>query len=101
MKKFIEYFKDEASLLLHNRKNLTKVLFLVMLILALPIGLQILQQQQIFKSRAAVDPIVFKGDNVALRNGEWVALKPQCSLEIIAPFSPSSNVSSPVPSSSP
>ena len=81
MGEFLEYFK--------TKKNLVNLLVLGILVLALPIGINLIRQQQIFKSRAVADPIVFKGDNVALRNGEWVALKPLISLLLTSPLGPS------------
>lgn len=104
---FLTNFKDEAIDLLRNKKNLVNLLILGVLVLGLPIGIKIIQEQQILRSRAAGDPIVFKGANVAFRNNEWVALKPQISLELLSPFetaagaASSSNTSSNTSSSSP
>ncbi|MCL4366006.1 dockerin type I domain-containing protein, partial [Patescibacteria group bacterium] len=73
------------------KKNLVSVLILGILILALPLGITLLQRQQNIKSRANVDPIVFSGANVEQRNGNWVSLKPQISFELTSPLGPSAS----------
>lgn len=98
MGEFLKSFKDEASLLLRNKKNLAGLLILGILILAVPVGIDLIRHQQIIKSRAAADPIVFTGPNVVQRDGEWKAVKPQISLELTSPLGPPGTVS---PSSSP
>lgn len=102
MKDVLNFFKNEASFLLRNRKNFINIIVLVILILALPLGLNILRRQQIIKSRAAVDPIVFTGSNVRLKSdGTWVATKPQIQLQLTSPLGPPPGGSSPTPSPSP
>jgi len=81
MGEFLEHFKNEAKSLLLDKKNLANLLVLGILILAVPLGVDLIRKQQIIKSRAAADPIVFTGINVVQRNGQWMALKPQISLE--------------------
>lgn len=88
MGKFVEYFKQ--------KKNLANLLILGILVLAVPVGIKILQQQQIIKSRATADPVVFTGDNVTQQDGKWVAKKPQISLELISPLGPPPGSNPPV-----
>jgi|GEM_PF-2330083 len=87
---FLDYFK--------NKKNLANILILGILILALPLGINLIRQQQILKSRAAADPIVFT-QNAVLKNGQWFVVdrtKP-ISLEVTSPLGPPP----PVPAASP
>ncbi len=80
---------EEFKTFFKNRKNLISVLLLGILILALPLGIRQLQMQQIIKSRAATDPVVFTGPNVKQKgNGVWVATKPKISLQITSPLGP-------------
>ena len=62
MGELIDFFK--------NKKNLSNLLLLGILVLALPLGINLVRQQQIFKSRAVVAPIAFVGDNVKFQNGQ-------------------------------
>lgn len=55
-----------------NKKNLITLLILGILVLAIPLGLNLLHQQQILKSKATEDPILFKdaqGNPLPERNG--------------------------------
>ncbi|MBI4035997.1 hypothetical protein HY383_03530 [Candidatus Daviesbacteria bacterium] len=93
MREFLDLFK--------NKKHLISFLLLGILILALPLGIKLLSQQKIIQSRAANSPIVFKGDNVAQRNSQWVALKSKISLELTsslgAPGAPATSSALPIP----
>lgn len=82
MGEFLEFFK--------NKKNLATLLLLGILILALPLGINLIQKQQVLKSRATTDPIVIKGStDVYQVNGQWVAKKDaKISLEITSPLGP-------------
>lgn len=81
MGEFTDYFKQ--------KKNLLNLLVLGILVLALPLGIDLIRQQQILKSRAAVDPIVFTGANVQQKtDGTWVALQPQIALTLASPLGP-------------
>lgn len=104
MEEFLESIKSETKDLFRSKKNLINLLVLVILILALPLSVNLVRQQQIIKSQAAVDPIVFTGSNVEQRDGKWVALKPQISLELTSPLKPASQPTgtpSPTPPSTP
>lgn len=77
---FLDYFK--------NTRNLISLLVLGILILAVPIGINLVRQQQILRSRAAVDPIIFTGTGVSQRNGNWVSTTPQVSIKLTSPLGP-------------
>ena len=91
---FLENFKSDAKGLLRDKKNLINILVLGILILALPLGIDLIRRQQLLKSRAAAEPIVFAGANVAQRNingnMEWVILDATkgISLEFTSPLGP-------------
>lgn len=82
MGEFLDFFK--------NKKNLATLLLLGILILALPLGINLIQKQQTLKSRATADPIVIKGStDVYQVDGQWVAKKDaKISLEITSPLGP-------------
>lgn len=80
MGEFLNYFK--------RKDNLISLLFLGILALAIPLGMSILRQQQIIKSRANVDPIVLTGSNAQKKNGIWITTKPKVSLQLTSPLGP-------------
>ncbi|MBI2337639.1 hypothetical protein HYU95_00490 [Candidatus Daviesbacteria bacterium] len=80
MGEFLDYFK--------NKKALISLLILGVLVLALPLGVELVRRQQIFKSRASGEPIVFTGPNVEKKGDKWVAFKPQITVEITSPLGP-------------
>lgn len=82
MGEFLELFK--------KKNNLITLLILGILILAVPIGINLIKNQQIFKSRAGADPIVFTGTNVVSKNGQWMVIdsKKPISLELTSPLGP-------------
>lgn len=92
MREFIDFIKD--------KKNLITLLVLGILILAIPLGIKLISQQKIIQSRATNPPIVFKGVNVVQKNGQWLALKPQISLELTSALGAPGVSSSPSPSPS-
>jgi len=55
---------SELKSFISNKKNLISLLLLGILGLALPLIINLVQKQQIFKSRADIVPITFTGDNV-------------------------------------
>ncbi|MDO8573849.1 MAG: hypothetical protein Q7R77_03800 [Candidatus Daviesbacteria bacterium] len=77
MGEFLDYFK--------NKKNLANLLLLGILVLAIPLGVNLIKQQQILKSRATAAAIVFSGPNVKTIGSKTVATKPDVILEITAP----------------
>lgn len=81
MGEFLDFFK--------NKKNLINILILGILILALPLVVAGLRWQQIIKSRAVADPIVFTGTNVTKKNdGSWVARTATVSVQLTSPLGP-------------
>ncbi|MDD5416035.1 MAG: IPT/TIG domain-containing protein [Candidatus Daviesbacteria bacterium] len=85
----LDYFKNETGNLFRNKKNLVSLLVLGILILGIPLGVNLVRTQQIIKSRAAVDPIVFTGSNVSKKSdGTWVATKPQIQVQLTSPLGP-------------
>ncbi len=60
------------SELFQKKRNL---IILAVLLLALPVGVFLITQQQIFKSRATGEPIEFSGSNVEQRGNNWVVLR--------------------------
>ncbi|MDD5147230.1 MAG: IPT/TIG domain-containing protein [Candidatus Daviesbacteria bacterium] len=85
----LDYFKNETGNLFRNKKNLVSLLVLGILILGIPLGVNLVRTQQIIKSRAAVDPIVFTGSNVSKKSdGTWVTTKPQIQVQLTSPLGP-------------
>jgi hypothetical protein len=50
------------------KKNVRNILITIVLILAIPVLIYLVQQTQIFKPKAAGEPILFTGPNVIMRN---------------------------------
>ncbi|MDP3758665.1 MAG: hypothetical protein Q8Q86_03005 [Candidatus Daviesbacteria bacterium] len=87
MGEFLDYFRQ--------KKNLVNLLLLAILILALPLVVQTVRQQQIIKSRAASDAIIFTGADVIQKSdGTWTSKKPLVSLQLTSPLGPPGNVAS-------
>lgn len=86
-----------------NSKSLVSILILIVLIVAIPVGLKLIQEQQIFKSKATVDAIVIKESaGVFQRNGQWFVKKDaRISLELTSPLGPVSSVGPDTPISTP
>lgn len=57
---------------LKSKKNLINVLILLILILAIPLGMKLVQNQQILKSRAVEASVTFSGPNVTTRNNKTI-----------------------------
>lgn len=90
-----------------SRKTLFNLITLVILVVALPIGINLVRQQQILRSRAAAEPIeVVEGDCVEERNGKKILICSEVPLKLVSPIggpkSGSEGVKpTPKPSSSP
>ncbi len=73
------------------------MIIIVILLFAIPLGLRLLQQQQILKSRAGGGgPIIFQGVNVTNQNGKQVFRlddqgQPSVGLTLTSPFGEGSN----------
>ncbi len=85
MREFLDYFKQ--------KKNLANLLLLGILVLALPLTVQVIRQQQIIKSRAVNDAIIFTGaDVVRNSDGTWTSKKTLVSLQLTSPLGPPGKV---------
>lgn len=85
-----------------KKKNLKSTLILLFLLLALPLGLYLANQTQIFKPRADVTgSIIFQGPNVIIANNKKIALTRDIALKLTSPFGLSTPVVSPSPVVSP
>lgn len=71
-----------------DRKTLINLLMTLVVLAVLPLGVNLVRQQQILRSRAVEDPIKFTGPNVEQRQSKWVATKPQIALELSSPLGP-------------
>ncbi len=79
--------EEPTSLL--NKKNIFTFLIIGILLLVIPVGVKLVQEQQLLKSKAAVDPIVFTGPNVSKNAaGEYVAKDPTVQVELRSPLGP-------------
>ncbi len=78
---------DYSENKLFSKKNIISYLLLAILIVAIPVGLKLGQQQQILKSRAAGEPpIVFKGTGVDCSKGECVTTSATIDVEVFSPL---------------
>ncbi len=85
-----------------ERKSIVNSLLLIILVLALPIGINLAKTQQIFSSRAAVAMIqLIDGSCVVERNGKKVVICAQVPLQLTSPFIPPQPSPSPLASVSP
>ncbi len=106
---FLDNFKYEAGLLLRNKKNLTSLLLLGIIILGLPIGIRLLKQQQILKSRAteSSEPIRFIASDTEFQqtqgnNNTWATTDPNISFNLYSPLGPQGTTAgTPTPTPSP
>ncbi len=69
-----------------SRREIVNLLIIFVLILAIPVGVMLLRQQQILRSRANIVPITFTGPNVKTINNKLVALKENVQLSIVSPL---------------
>lgn len=102
MREFFDNLRN--SEFFRNKKN---IIILAVLLLALPVGIFLITQQQIFKSRASGERIEFSGPNVETREGRKVATKPEVTLKLNttlsqeAPPPPTPSPSPPTPPAPP
>lgn len=95
MGNFFNSFKNGVSSLLRDKKNLISLLILGIIILSLPIGIKLLQEQRIIKSKAVNPAIVVKDlEGNALPEKDGIPYTPSTSvqLEITSPLGPASPV---------
>ena len=79
---------EELRSFFTDRKNVINLLVLGILVLGIPVGTQLIRNQQFLRSSAAGEPIQFlpSPGNVENRNGTWVARKPKVTLVLNSPF---------------
>lgn len=69
-----------------NFRNILNIGLLLILLLAVPVAVTLVRQQQILRSKATVETITFRGDNVALKNGKLVAIDKDIQVGVVSPF---------------
>ncbi len=78
---------DEILSYLQVKRNLINLLLLAILVLAIPIGIQILHSQQIAKSQAAAPPIELVQDKCLVqKNGAYFSKCPQINIKLTSPL---------------
>lgn len=78
---------DYSTENIFSRKNLIPLLFLAILILAIPLGLKLVQQTQQLTSKAAGD-IKITGEGVSCTGNECTTTSPNFKIELDSPFGP-------------
>lgn len=74
---------------LKDKKNTINLLILGILILGIPVTVNLVSQQRIFSSRAAVDPIVFiDSDTLNKEGNRWVTTSPTVFFNLVSPLGP-------------
>lgn len=56
---------EETNTSILNKKNIITLLIVGIMLLVIPAGVRLMSEQQLFKSKAAADPITFTGPNVS------------------------------------
>lgn len=80
MGEFLQYFK--------NKKNLITLVLIGILLLAIPVGINLLKQQQIIQSRATGDEIKFSGTSVKCSGGDCTTTSPTVQVDLTPPVWP-------------
>lgn len=72
-----------------SKKNIITYLILAILVLAIPLGVKLVQTQQQLKSKAALETVTFRGEGVNCpATGECTATQPQIEVVLDSPFGP-------------
>lgn len=71
-----------------TKKNLISLLLLAILIVGIPLGVRLAQNQQQLKSRAAGDPIKFSGTGVDCSKQQCTTTSPTIDIEFVSPLGP-------------
>ncbi|MBI2596297.1 right-handed parallel beta-helix repeat-containing protein [Candidatus Daviesbacteria bacterium] len=78
---------DNLALFFQNKQNLINILVLAILILGLPVGVNLIKQQQVIRSMAVTQPIqVVEGRCVTERGGKRVLICEDVPLKLISPL---------------
>lgn len=90
---------DYSDNQLLTKKNLLTLLLLAVLMVAIPLGVKLAQQTQVFKSRAALaPPIQFQGaggaNTVTCTGNSCVTTSPAIDIQITSPIGPPQGVQS-------
>lgn len=81
MQQFFSIFKQ--------KKNLVNLIFLAILVISLPFGIDLARRQQILRSRANIVPVAFlQNQCISQRNGVAVATCADMSLQLTSPIGP-------------
>ena len=76
----IDQFKQHLT-----KRNIIQFLMLGILVVGIPFAVNLVRQQQVLKSRASTENIIFTGPNVKLIGGKEVAVDPNIRVKVIAP----------------
>jgi predicted negative regulator of RcsB-dependent stress response len=77
---------EENQNKLLTRKNIITILIIGIIILAIPVGVKLSQESQVFKSRAAADTITFSGTGVS--TDKTTTTTPNVTVELKSPLGP-------------
>lgn len=85
----MDYNFQQSEGKLFSKRNLISYLILLILILAIPLGLRLVQTQQKLASRAAGGEVTFRGEGVDCPvTGECTATRSQIEVVLDSPFGP-------------
>lgn len=85
----MDYNFEQQEEKLFSKKNLIPYLILLILVLAIPLGVRLVQTQQQLQSRAAGGEVSFRGSGVTCpATGECTATQPQIEVVLDSPFGP-------------
>lgn len=70
-----------------SKKNIISLLFVGILFLAIPIGVQLVERQQRFSARAASEAVTFSGD-VKCSGNECTTKSPTVNFNLKSPIGP-------------
>lgn len=91
---------EDFKQFLKNKRNLVNLIILLVLILAIPVGIELARRQQELRSRAEEPPIAFAGDCITQRGDRSVAKCSDVTLRLTSPLGPPGTEQSPSPSPS-
>lgn len=77
---------EETNNRLLNKKNIITLLIVGIMLLVIPAGVRLISEQQVLKSRAAVDPLTFTGPDVSV--DKTTTSNTTVSVELRSPLGP-------------